>query len=303
MILTGTASWTDETLIKSRRFYPADCKSAEDRLRYYASRFPFVEVDSSYYALPSARNAQLWAERTPEGFGFDVKAFRIFTGHQTPERALPRDIAVELAPQLEHKRNVYYKDLPEAIRVELWDRFIASLEPLRRAGKLRAVLFQYAPWVIPSPDWKRHIEECVGRMPGFLLATEFRNRAWFDGQHDGDTIAFERDLGVAHVVVDEPQGSAKSIPSVWAATNPKLGIVRLHGRNTSTWDAKGLTAASDRFNYDYADAELRELAAPIRELAGQVAELHVTVNANFEDQGVRAAAALRSIFDESIAPG
>ena len=59
-ILVGTASWTDPTLLKSRKFYPASAKSAEARLRYYAERYPIVEVDSSYYALPSERNAQLW---------------------------------------------------------------------------------------------------------------------------------------------------------------------------------------------------------------------------------------------------
>jgi uncharacterized protein YecE (DUF72 family) len=45
-ILIGTASWTDKTLVSCKRFYPKGCSSAEDRLRYYASRFPLVEVDS-----------------------------------------------------------------------------------------------------------------------------------------------------------------------------------------------------------------------------------------------------------------
>ena len=65
-ILVGTASWTDKSLIQSARFYPPPVKTPEDRLRYYATQFPVVEVDSSYYAMPSAHNAQLWAERTPD---------------------------------------------------------------------------------------------------------------------------------------------------------------------------------------------------------------------------------------------
>src|SRR5438552_3127221 len=108
-ILIGTASWTDKSLIGSRRFYPPGCNSAEDRLRFYASIFPLVEVDSSYYAMPSARNAELWAERTPADFTFNIKAFRLFTGHQTPPSALPRDIAEALGPA--DDKNVYYKDL------------------------------------------------------------------------------------------------------------------------------------------------------------------------------------------------
>ena len=79
-ILVGTASWTDKTLVDSGLFYPPEAKTAEARLRYYASRFPMVEVDSSYYAMPSPSTSQLWVERTPADFVFNVKAFRLFTG-------------------------------------------------------------------------------------------------------------------------------------------------------------------------------------------------------------------------------
>lgn len=88
-------------------------------------------------------------------------------------------------------------------------------------------------------------------MAGYQLAFEFRNRTWYDGKHDDRTLDMQRELGVVHVVVDEPQVGAKSVPQVWAATSPDLAIVRMHGRNHETWDAKELTAASDRFDYDY----------------------------------------------------
>ena len=97
-ILVGTTSWTEKTLVESGRFYSPDVQTAEGRLRFYASRFPVVEVDSSYYGLPSSRNASLWAERTPDGFVFDVKAYRLFTQYQTPPDALPKDIREGLAP-------------------------------------------------------------------------------------------------------------------------------------------------------------------------------------------------------------
>src|SRR5258705_3864280 len=95
-IRVGTASWTDPTLIASKRFYPPGCSSAEARLRFYASQFPLVEVDSSYYAMPSASNSALWAERTPDGFTFNMKAFRLFTGHQTERKVFPKDLQSEL---------------------------------------------------------------------------------------------------------------------------------------------------------------------------------------------------------------
>ena len=65
-IVVGTTSWTDKTLVDCGRSYPRDASSAEARLRHYASRFPLVEVDATYYALPAERTSQLWAERTPE---------------------------------------------------------------------------------------------------------------------------------------------------------------------------------------------------------------------------------------------
>jgi uncharacterized protein YecE (DUF72 family) len=83
-ILIGTASWTDKTLIASGRFYPPTSNTPEERLRYYASQFRLVEVDSSYYAMPKPEVAELWAKRTPPDFTFNIKAFRLFTGHPFP---------------------------------------------------------------------------------------------------------------------------------------------------------------------------------------------------------------------------
>jgi uncharacterized protein YecE (DUF72 family) len=83
-VLVGTSSWTDKSLIDSGRFYPPSAKTPDDRLRYYASQFPIVEIDSSYYGIPVEANARLWVERTPPEFAFNIKAYRLFTRHQTP---------------------------------------------------------------------------------------------------------------------------------------------------------------------------------------------------------------------------
>jgi uncharacterized protein YecE (DUF72 family) len=109
-ILIGTASWTDKTLIGCGRFYPKEARSAESRLRYYATQFPIAEVDSSYYGMPTPANAQLWAERTPQRFVFNVKAFRLFTGHQTAPIVLPKDIQQALGPDV--PSTLYYNDVP-----------------------------------------------------------------------------------------------------------------------------------------------------------------------------------------------
>ena len=288
-VRVGTCSWTDASLVKCKRFYPRGCATPEQRLRYYASQFPLVEVDSSFFALPDPANSVRWAERTPPEFEFNVKAFRLLTGHQTPAQAFPADLQPLLPALAPGKRNHYAADLPAELVDEIWRRFRAALAPLAAAGKLRAAHFQFAPWVSRTRAWRAHVEDCVERMAGTQLAVEFRNATWFASDALERTLAWERDLGVAHVVVDEPQGVGNYAQGVWEVTNPGLAVVRLHGRNAQTWAAKGLSASSERFNYDYPDAEIAELAGKVRDLAERAFELQVLVNVNYEDQGVRAA--------------
>ena len=294
-ILIGTASWTDKSLIASGRFYPPKCNTPEERLRYYASQFPLVEVDSSYYAMPKPEVAQLWAERTPPNFTFNIKAFRLFTGHQTSTAALPKDVAEALGPV--EKRNLYYKDLPREITDEMWRQYREGIEPLKRSGKLAAVHFQFAPWVAYHPKNRDHIEECQRQLEGYQLAIEFRNKTWFEGKHAAVTLAFERERNLVNVIVDEPQGMANTIPSVWEVTNPALAIVRLHGRNHETWNKKGLTSSAERFNYDYNDDELAELGKKIEAITA--ASVHVVLNNNYEDQGQRNARTLMGLVGRS----
>lgn len=295
-VLVGTASWTDKSLIASGRFYPKGITSAEARLRHYATQFDTVEVDSSYYAMPSASNASLWRDRTPEGFVFNVKAFRLLTGHQTPVESFTKDLRASLPAT--GKKNYYYKDLPQDLLDEMWRRFIEAVRPLREAGKLGAVHFQFAPWVIRNRDGLAHVAECADRMRDHQLAVEFRNKTWFDEANAANTLEFERELGVAHVVVDEPQGFPNSIPTVWDVTSTKLAVLRLHGRNHETWNIKGATAASDRFNYDYTSGELASFVPEILELEKRVDQVQVIFNNNYEDQGPRNAATLRALLGQ-----
>jgi uncharacterized protein YecE (DUF72 family) len=289
-ILVGTASWTDKSLIDSRKFYPSTAKDAESRLRYYATQFPMVEVDSSYYAMPAAATAQLWAERTPPGFVFNVKAFRLFTGHQTQPKVFPKDIQQALGLPL--TKSVYHRDLPAEVQQELWRRFFEAVEPLRAAGKLGAIHFQFAPWITSGGAPRKHVEDCATVMDGRLMAVEFRNKSWWTENNLDSTLAFERERGLVNVVVDGPQGFASSVPAVWEVTSPELAIVRLHGRNAETWEKKGLTASSDRFNYDYSDAELREIAGKIKDRATGVPVVQAVLNNNYQDQGQRNARTL-----------
>ncbi len=208
-ILVGTASWTDPTLIKCGRFYPKGCSSAEARLRYYATRFPLVEVNSSYYALPSRSNSELWAERTPADFTFNVKAFRLFTGHQTPVDALP--VPVRAAQGAYSKKNIYYKDMPVELLDAMWSLFTEAVEPLRASKKLGALHFQFAPWFLYGSQARNHLDEVRARLADCVLSVEFRHESWFNEKHREQTLDLEKDRGLVNVVLDEPQGFTSSV--------------------------------------------------------------------------------------------
>lgn len=280
-VRVGSCSWTDPTLIACKRFYPPGCSTAEARLRYYASRLPMVEVDSSYYAMPTADNARRWVERTPAEFVFHIKLFRLMSNHPTQAAMLPRDL------QPTRPGTLYYRDVPVDVREELWRRFKEAIAPLQAAGKLGFVHCQFPPWVLRNRAGHEHVAHCVERLQGHTVSVEFRNRVWFEAAHVEATLAFERELGVVHTVVDAPQGFANSVPQVWRVTHPRHAYVRLHGRNAATWGVRGGTASSERFNYEYRDAELRELANRIQALGQQGVEVDVAFNNNMQDQGQR----------------
>jgi uncharacterized protein YecE (DUF72 family) len=294
-ILVGSCSWTDPSLVACRRFYPKGVSSPEQRLRYYATQFPLVEVDSTYYAPPSERNSALWAARTPDGFVFNVKAFALLTGHPARVDRLPGWLRDALPAETLTKKNAYGKDLGADATERLWELHRRALAPLAEAGKLGAVLFQFPPWFGRSSAHTEYLRELPTRLPGWRLAVEFRGGGWMGPEAAADTLRLLEAAGLAYVSVDEPQGFHSSTPPVVAATST-LAIVRLHGRNAATWDAH-TTAASGRFKYLYSDAELREWVPEVRALARQTAAVHVLFNNNYEDWGMRNARRMAHLLD------
>jgi uncharacterized protein YecE (DUF72 family) len=296
-IYYGTSSWTDKTLLASKRFYPASAKSAEDRLRYYAEQFPLVEVDSTYYALPSEKNAALWIERTPKHFVFNIKAFGLLTHHSVAPRALPAELRERAG---EEKKRLYRKDFsPDALEL-VDDMFVSALRPLDSAGRLGAVLFQFPRWFVRSRPNIDYLRELAERFP-YRIAVEFRGPTWMEDDRADRTLSLLSDLGLAYVVVDEPQRFKTSIPPVVACTSPELALIRFHGRNEETWEKPGLTAA-ERFRYLYSEEDLGRWVEPARELAGQAKQLHILMNNCYEDYGVRNAAEIADLLAKSGAP-
>jgi uncharacterized protein YecE (DUF72 family) len=296
MILVGTSSWTDPTLVKDGGFYPTSAKTAESRLKFYASQFRLVEVDSTYYFPPSERNSELWIERTPASFTFNIKAYSLLTNHPTRPDSLYADIRERVSPDTLDKRFVYRDKLPDEAVDEVWQRFHDALMPLHSAGKLGAVLFQFPQWFVISRKNKAYIEECADRLRDFRVAVEFRHEAWLSERNRDETLRFLEERRLPYVCVDMPQGFDSSLPPVAAVTADDLSMVRFHGRNTAAWKTKSETA-SERFRYDYAKEELQEWVPKIESLATQTRETHVLMNNCYRDFAVRNARELGDLLN------
>jgi len=283
-ILIGTASWTDKPLIESGRFYPPEAKTPEARLRYYASQFPLVEVDSTYYGLPTVENSERWIDRTPPGFTFDVKAYSLFTEHPTPVARLPKALKEVLPAGIVGKRNFSRDDAPVEFIDLCWSTFNDALLPLHDAGRLGAIVFQFPKWVFPSRYTHRYLEEIRERLGMYRGAVEFRQERWLDAEHREETLGLLGDLDLTYICVDEPQGFASSVPPLAAATTPHLAYVRFHGRNAEMWEQRTETS-SERFDYYYTPAEIDEWTPRIASLADEAEEVHLILNTNNYDQG------------------
>ncbi|NLE75816.1 MAG: DUF72 domain-containing protein [Chloroflexi bacterium] len=261
----GTCSWADH-----QSFYPEGLP-ANRQIAYYASQFPIVEVNSSFYRLMPARNYALWAERTPPGFVFDVKPYRQLTWH---DRETPPDEAVTEA-------------------------FRQSLAPLRQAAKLGAVHFQFPPWFVYRPENVEYLRQVRQWFADDRLSVEFRHRSWLEGPHLPQLLETMRAERVGLTVVDEPQVGSGSVPTVLEVTTPELVVLRFHGRNAKMWYAKVRTTA-ERFDYLYTEDELRPWADRIGSLASQAQEIHVLFNNNARDYAVQNARQLTLLLEERL---
>ena len=285
-ILVGTASWTDKSLLASG-WYPKGVDSAEERLRFYAEHFPLVEVDSTYYFPPSEKNSELWAERTPQNFTFNIKAFSLLTQHPTKADALYKDL-----PRPEDKKNVYPDDLEPKVVDEVWDRFLSALQPLEKAGKLGALLFQFPPWFVISRKNKSYVLECAKRAAPYPIMVEFRNKSWMEGENQQETLEFLEGHGLPYVCVDMPQGFKSSLPPVVAAT-ADLAVIRFHGHNDAEWESGSV---QKRFKYLYSKEELEEWAPRVKKLGEEAKQTHVLMNNCHRDYAQRNANELADLL-------
>jgi uncharacterized protein YecE (DUF72 family) len=273
VVRVGTCSFADEALTRS--WYPSSIKRGPERLAYYAARFDTVEIDSSFYGLPRRDSVASWADATPNGFVFHVKAFAPMTGHPVRLEQLPADLrdAVPLDVRGRIDR------VPRDVRAEVFRRFRDTFEPLRSAGKLGGVLVQLPPYIVCRPEARDDLAWVAEQLAGDRLLVEFRHRSWLAEAERHATLGLLEELGATYVIVDAPHVESSSAMRTIIATTSDIAYVRLHGRNAATWNARG-RGASERFDYLYTLDELEEWVEASRELSASTRATFVMFNNN-----------------------
>ena len=291
-ILIGTASWTDPGFVE--RWYPKKM-AAHERLAWYSQHFEMVEVNSTFYSVPDARTVERWCAATPGNFTFDVKLHQLFSFHSTQRKLLPPELQ-RIAETDAKGKVASSRELQDA----LLESFVRPLSILQSAGKLGVLLLQLSPAFSPRKHELVELEPLIEKVADYSLAIEFRNRSWAVGDQLRSTIDFLRKHRVAFVNVDTPTSDHFSImpPELNEITNAEFTYLRLHGRDAKAY-LTGKTVAA-RFNYDYSDKEISELAERSRNLGGEVKDVHVVFNNNNLDYAPRAATRLRRALGQSM---
>lgn len=291
-ILVGTASWSDPGFVE--RWYPKKMPAGE-RLDWYAQHFDMVEVNSTFYSVPEPRMVERWCAATPDDFTFDVKLHQLFSFHSTPAKLLPPDL--QRRAETDGRGNV--KSTPD-LQEALLKIFLRGTSIFRDAGKLGVLLLQLSPAFSPRKHQLSELQSLINMLGGYDLAIEFRNRNWVVGDQLESTIDFVRKRRAIFVNVDAPESDHFTVmPSdIDEVTNSNVAYLRLHGRNAKAY-ITGKTVAA-RFDYDYGENEIAEVAERSRKLAREASELHVIFNNNNLDYAPRAALRLRKALGQIV---
>jgi uncharacterized protein YecE (DUF72 family) len=260
-ILVGTSGFSYDDW--RGPFYPPDLPAAA-MLPFYAARFDALELNYTYYAMPSARTLDAMAAKAGDRLVFTVKAHREIT----------------------HDRSAG----PETV-----GRFCQALGPLRERGRLGCVLLQF-PWSFPrdraAQEYLSRLRDLFGDVP---LVAEFRHRRWIDDR----AFAFLRERGIGYCAVDQP-ALPNLVPPVAAATSP-VGYVRFHGRNAAHWWEH--REAWQRYDYRYTREELAAWVPRILALAGETETVYVFTNNHYQAKAVENAGMLRDLLRQGEEQG
>ena len=236
-----------------------------------------------------------WCAATPGDFTFDVKLHQLFSFHSTAAKLLPPEL--QSRADTDAKGNV--KSTPD-MQEALLKSFLRGMAILRAAEKLGVLLLQLSPAFSPRKHELSELEPLIEMLRDYELAIEFRNRNWVLGDQLQGTIAFVRAHGAIFVNVDAPASDHFTVmrSDVDEVTDVNVAYLRLHGRNAKAY-VTGKTVAA-RFDYDYNDKEIAEVAERSKKLAMEARALHVIFNNNNLDYAPRAALRLRKALGQVI---
>ena len=236
-----------------------------------------------------------WCAATPDDFTFDVKLHQLFSFHSTPAKLLP--------PNLQRRAETDARGKVKStadLREALLKIFRGSTSIFRDAGKLGVFLLQLSPSFSPRKHELGELVPLIEMLSDYDLAIEFRNRNWAVGDQLQATTDFLRKHHAIFVNVDAPESDHFMVmPSdMDEVTNSDVAYLRLHGRNAKAYITGKSVAA--RFDYDYSENEIAEVAQRSRKLAREARELHVIFNNNNLDYAPRAALRLRKALGQIV---
>ena len=292
-IVVGTSSWADPGFVE--HWYPKGLPTKE-RLPFYAERFEAVELNSSFYAIPAVSTVEGWVNATPDGFRFDVKLHRLLSHHAAQLKELPPDLRDE-AETTDRGR----VKLDPVLLDEMLRRTAEAFEPLAKAGRLGAYLLQLTPAFDPRRNELDELAPVIEGLSPVPVAVEFRRRSWASSKRFEGVLDWLSAHDAVFVCVDTPPGDHVPIfPPIDAVTNDAVAYMRCHGRNTEGY-MHGRSVA-ERFDYDYSEDELEEIAGRAKALAEEAEQVHVLFNNNARELAPKAARALRGILGQDPGP-
>jgi uncharacterized protein YecE (DUF72 family) len=237
-------------------FYPQDLPKGK-MLDFYATQFDTVEINSTYYGIPSPSVFLHMANKTRDDFHFIVKVHADVT----------------------HKR----KDSAESIQ-----KLLEAVKPLEDAGKLQGFLAQFPYSFKNNPDSRKHLKEVRAALGDHKLFAEFRHRSWLTEK----VLDGLKEYDIGFVSVDEPQIGLMMPPEAHVTNG--VGYVRFHGRNSETWydHDKG-----DRYDYLYSEQELQEWIPRIQQLESHASLIYLFFNNCHLGQAVKNAKMMKELLE------
>lgn len=293
-VYVGTCSWADPNFVKEGAFYPRSVRNdPQGRLRYYATIFPTVEVDATYHALQPAERAAKWVQWTPEGFVFSVKAFSLFTWHETDPRRLPPEILALLPPVLAQAATAAAPQLPEEVLHAVWDYFAAFIGEFTKAGRLGHVLFQFPKGRGYTPELFAHLDRWAPYLRSWNVAVEVRHREWLEGRARTELLSYLQAHGYAYVIPDMIQQAYLPPPDV-EITAP-WSVIRFHGRSPAMLERRAPT--NRVYDYAYTEDELRPWVQTVKDLSSQVQRVYLMFNNHYRGQSARNAREITAMLE------